>query len=61
MPENGPASIIRRWNGSAVPVEFEGRRHKREVAEGLREVAELPAGMGIPFLTKQADVIAQFQ
>ena len=40
-------------------VQLQGAGDEREVAEGLRCVAELPPGFRVPFLAEQADFVTQ--
>jgi hypothetical protein len=46
---------------AAAGVQLQRTGDQREVAEGLRCVAQLAAADGIPFLAEQAHVVAQSQ
>ena len=54
-PRTGQGSVA---VAGAAMVQLQGAVDEGEMAEGLRGVSELPAGLRIPFLAEQADVVA---
>src|SRR5437762_14361751 len=38
-----------------------GRIDQRDMREGLREIADLPAGSGVVFLRQQSEIVAQIE